>query len=107
MGNLIIICIAPIALGVSLSFVYAAPSVTDPCIIIAGKTFVSPADARACLASSPLNDAIRPNVLDIHQKFYTFENYALNNPPPFQESTVDLRAGVAKVSAAHYRVSLG
>ena len=35
---------------------------TDPCATIGGKTWVSPADVRACYQSFPVNETIKANV---------------------------------------------
>ncbi|KAF9011868.1 hypothetical protein BDQ17DRAFT_793629 [Cyathus striatus] len=72
----------------------AAPS-ADPCAKIAGKTFVPPADALTCLRSFPFNETLRQNVLNNMERvfdFFTFEDFYLNSPPPFQESTNNIRA---------------
>ncbi|KAH9927956.1 uncharacterized protein BXZ73DRAFT_78411 [Epithele typhae] len=84
----------------------AAPTATDPCAKVAGKTFVPPADALACLKAFPLNETIRDNVLTVVDRvfnFYTFEDYYLNSPPPFQESTVNIRAQIARQRTAKYK----
>ncbi|PPQ92503.1 hypothetical protein CVT25_010336 [Psilocybe cyanescens] len=84
----------------------AAPSAAaDPCAKIAGLTFVPPADALACYKSFPFNETLRQNVLTNMARvfdFYTFEDFYLNSPPPFQESTNNIRATLAKISATKY-----
>ncbi|KAH0578442.1 hypothetical protein H2248_003590 [Termitomyces sp. 'cryptogamus'] len=83
----------------------AAPSATDPCVKVAGKTFVLPADALACYKAFPFNETLRQNVLTTVARvfdFFTFEDYYLNSPPPFQESTVDIRATIAKLNSTQY-----
>ncbi|RDB23935.1 Peptidase S41 family protein ustP [Hypsizygus marmoreus] len=84
----------------------AWPSAPEPCVKIAGKAFVPPADALACQKSFPFNETLRKNVLTNMARvfdFFTFENYYLNSPPPFQESTVNIRAALAKFSAKKYK----
>lgn len=86
-----------------LSFV----SAQDPCADIAGKAFVPPADARKCLQSFPFNETLRQNVLTNAARvldFFTFEEYYLNSPPPFQESTVDIRAELERMNTTEYEV---
>ncbi|KAJ6613551.1 hypothetical protein B0H10DRAFT_2047628 [Mycena sp. CBHHK59/15] len=88
-----------------LSFA-ARPSTGDPCAAIAGQTFVLPADALACLKSFPFNETLRQNVLTHNIArvfdFFTFEDYYLNSPPPFQESTINIRAALAKINTTKY-----
>jgi hypothetical protein len=36
--------------------------------------------------------------------FYTFEDYYYKSPPPFQESTVNIRGELARISKAKYSV---
>ena len=84
----------------------AAPSL-DPCTKIAGKQFIPPADALACLKSFPFNETLRQNVLTVVSRvfdFYTFEDYYLDSPSPFQESTVDIRSELARINATEYAV---
>jgi hypothetical protein len=86
---------------------YAA-AVVDPCAKIAGKSFVPSADALACYKSFPFNETIRQNVLQVASRvfdFYTFENYYLKSPPPFQESTVDIRAKLKELNQTAFAVS--
>ncbi|KAK0460733.1 uncharacterized protein EV420DRAFT_1641267 [Desarmillaria tabescens] len=77
----------------------------DLCADIAGKTFVPPAAALACLRSFPFNETLRVNVLNNAARvldFYTFEEYYLKSPPPFQESTVNIREALARMNATAY-----
>ncbi|KAH9854585.1 hypothetical protein C2E23DRAFT_817092 [Lenzites betulinus] len=94
------------ALGV-LPAALAAPAAhaADPCVKIAGKTFVPPQDALACMKSFPFNETLRQNVLTVISRvfdFYTFEDYYLNSPPPFQDSTKNIRAELARINRTHY-----
>jgi hypothetical protein len=88
----------------------AKPSASDPCAVIAGKAFVQPSDALACLKSFPFNETLRQNVLSHNIArvfdFFTFEDYYLQSPPPFQESTVNIRASLAKINTTKYTVSI-
>ncbi|EKM57181.1 uncharacterized protein PHACADRAFT_160711 [Phanerochaete carnosa HHB-10118-sp] len=86
-------------------FVKAAPAVSDPCAIFAGQTFVAPSQALACLKSFPFNETLRQNVLTVISRvfdFYTFEDFYLNSPPPFQESTTNIRADIARINSTKY-----
>lgn len=87
----------------------AAAIAPDPCAKIAGLTFVATADAIACQKSFPFNETLRQNVLSNIAgvfDFYTFEDYYLDSPPPFQESTTNIRAQIARMNATHYEVRL-
>ncbi|KAI0922547.1 hypothetical protein AcV5_009489 [Taiwanofungus camphoratus] len=84
--------------------VLASPD-ADPCAKFAGQTYVVSADARACLSSFPFNETLRQNVLTVVSRvfdFYTFEDYYLDSPPPFQESTVNIRQELARINSTSY-----
>ena len=86
----------------------AAPTASDPCAKIAGKTFMPPVDALACMKAFPFNETLRQNVLTVVSRvfdFYTFEDYYLNSPPPFQDSTVNIRAQLKRINETKYAVS--
>ena len=81
----------------------------DPCVKIAGLQFADPVDAIACLKSFPFDEALRQNVLSVVSRvfdFFTFEEFYLDPPPPFQESTMDIRAQIARINATQYEVSM-
>ncbi len=85
----------------------AADSAQDPCAEIAGKQFVPPANALACLKSFPFDDSLRQNVLAVVSRvfdFYTFEDYYLDSPAPFPESTVNIRAELSRINSTTYEV---
>jgi hypothetical protein len=100
------------SLAIVGSSVYAAPSVSrnhDPCAVIANQTYVPVAQARACVSSFPFNQTLRENVMDVVTKifnFYTFEDYYYNSPAPFQESTRNIPAGIARINSAKYSVCI-
>ncbi|KAJ7756929.1 hypothetical protein B0H16DRAFT_1537435 [Mycena metata] len=79
----------------------------DPCAVVAGQLFVLPADALACWKSFPFNETLRQNVLTNNIArvfdFFTFEDYYLDSPPPFQESTANIRAGLARINTTKYK----
>ncbi|KAI0763881.1 hypothetical protein BC629DRAFT_967496 [Irpex lacteus] len=88
-------------LSALVSYVNAA----DPCAAIAGQQFVVPNKALACLKSFPSNETLKQNVLTNVARvfdFYTFEDFYLNSPPPFQDSTTNIRADIAKINATTY-----
>ena len=89
-------------------FAAAAPAASaDPCAKIAGLTFVPPAEALACYKAFPFNQTLFENVLDNMDRvfdFYTFEDYYLNSPPPFQESTNNIRATLATIRNTKFAV---
>ncbi|KAF9034688.1 hypothetical protein BDZ89DRAFT_505666 [Hymenopellis radicata] len=77
----------------------------DPCSDIAGMAFVPPADARACLKSFPFNETLRQNLLATSAgvlDFFTFEEYYLESPAPFQESTANIRSELARINSTTY-----
>ncbi|KAF8310106.1 hypothetical protein DL93DRAFT_2214513 [Clavulina sp. PMI_390] len=78
---------------------------SDPCAQIAGQAFVDPALALGCLRSFPYNETLKQNVLTVVSRsldFFTFEDEQLASPPPFQESSVNLRAQIARINATKY-----
>lgn len=80
---------------------------SDPCAEIAGQQYADPALALACLRSFPVNETIKENVLAVVSgalDFFTFEAEQLHSPAPFQESSVNLRAELARIKAASYPV---
>ena len=93
-------------------FILAAASLSyaqgaDPCAAIAGQSFVVPAKALACLKSFPFNETLRQNVINNIARvfdFYTFEDFYLNSPPPFQESTANIRAIIASINSTKFEV---
>ncbi|KAF7292921.1 TSPc domain-containing protein [Mycena indigotica] len=93
-----------VALAVSLSV--SLPVAGDPCAAIAGKSFVLAPDALACLKSFPFNETLRQNVLTHNIArvfdFFTFEDYYLRSPVPFQESTSNIRAELARINTTTY-----
>ena len=96
-----------------VSLVAAAPARNDlppdPCAKIAGLTWVDPADAIACQKSFPFDEGLRQNVLSVVSgvfDFYTFEDFYLNSPPPFQESTTNIRAEIARINSTQYAVRI-
>ncbi|PPQ66788.1 hypothetical protein CVT24_008697 [Panaeolus cyanescens] len=81
------------------------PPAVDPCAKIAGQTFVLPADALACYKAFPFNETLRQNVLTNMERvfdFFTFEDFYLNSPPPFQESTNNIRATLAQLNKTRF-----
>ena len=81
----------------------------DPCQTIAGKTFIPPSDALACMKSFPFNETLCQNVLTNVARvfdFFTFEDFYLNSPTPFQESTTNILADLARMNITYYAVLL-
>jgi hypothetical protein len=104
--------IKPLTVVVGLLPLYAScvqAAGTDPCATIAGKPFVLPAQALACLKSFPFNETLKLNVINNIARvfdFYTFEDFYLDSPPPFQESTTNIRADIARINNTKYAVNL-
>jgi hypothetical protein len=99
------------AIFISPLVVSALPAVTDsdPCAKIGGKIFASPADVMACQKSFPFNETLRQNILTTIARvfdFFTFEDYYLNSPAPFQESTTDIRQALVRINTTKYNVSM-
>ena len=95
-------------LGLSTPFALAAPAASDPCAKIAGQAFAAPADALACLKSFPFNQTIRANVLDVVTGvfgLYTYEDYYLDSPHPYEDSTVSISDKFAELNRTAYDVS--
>ncbi|KAF8270058.1 hypothetical protein EI94DRAFT_1771038 [Lactarius quietus] len=96
----------PTLLGRGLLATAAKPAHSaDPCVKVAGLQFADPADAIACQKSFPFSEVLRQNVLTVVSRvfdFYTFEDFYLNSPPPFQESTTDIRAEIARINRTYY-----
>ncbi|KAI0289967.1 hypothetical protein BC826DRAFT_913877 [Russula brevipes] len=89
-------------LAVALPTQRATP---DPCTKIAGLLLVDPADAIACQKSFKFDERLRKNVMSVVSRvfdFFSFEDFYLNSPPPFQESTKDIRAEIARISSTRY-----
>jgi hypothetical protein len=81
---------------------------SDPCVNVAGRAFVDPADALACLQSFPFNETLRQNVLSVVSTvfdFYTSEIFYSNSPAPFEASTTDIRAQIQQIDTTQYEVS--
>jgi hypothetical protein len=101
----------PATIGGAL-FAAAAPasgSSQDPCVNIAGLQFVNPADAIACQKSFPFDETLRQNVLSVVSRvfdFFTFEEFYLKSPKPFQESTSNIRSQIKRISKTRYDVSM-
>ena len=94
-------------ISVGMSLVSAQAS--DPCAAIAGQDFVVPAKALACLKSFPFNETLRQNVIHNIARvfdFYTFEDFYLNSPPPFQESTANIRQIIARINNTNFEVGV-
>ncbi|KAH9485462.1 Peptidase S41 family protein ustP [Psilocybe cubensis] len=95
-----------LALGSLLANVDALSISGDPCAAIAGKKWVLPKEARACLSSFPLDPLIKANVLEVVSKtlaFHTSTNYQIQAPPPFDNDVhEDLVADLERIRAQAY-----
>lgn len=93
---------------VSAGLISPRASHSDPCAAIAGQAYVDPALALGCLKSFPVNETIKENVLAVVSgalDFFTFEAEQIHAPAPFQESSVNLRAQLARIAKTKYAVS--
>ncbi|KAG6866095.1 hypothetical protein C0991_008847 [Blastosporella zonata] len=78
----------------------------DPCASIAGKKWVLPREARACLSATPVDPTVKGNVIEVVNKtlaFHTSVNYQIQAPPPYhQDVHEDLHADLARISLRSY-----
>ncbi|KAI4523458.1 hypothetical protein K525DRAFT_361264 [Schizophyllum commune Loenen D] len=78
----------------------------DPCAEIAGKSWVLPSQARACLRSFPADPVVKANVLEVVNKtlaFHTSTNYQIQAPEPFADQVQeDLVRDLARIGAQEY-----
>ncbi|VDB83219.1 unnamed protein product [Peniophora sp. CBMAI 1063] len=92
-------------LAAALATAAPGPAAADPCAAVAGQTFADPATVIACQKSFPFNETLRQNVMTVVSNvfnFYTFEEYYLKSPPPFQESTVNINQTLKKLSTEKF-----
>ncbi|KAG8736915.1 hypothetical protein FRC10_008766 [Ceratobasidium sp. 414] len=85
----------------------AVPRATDPCEKIAGKPWVTPSKANACLSFFPFNAKLRDNVVDVVSKtfaqFHTSTSFHRNMPNPFKDDTVDLLGELSRIKRTTYK----
>ena len=99
---------ALLLVGRGLLATAATTAPSDPCVKVAGLQYADPADVIACQKSFPFNETLRQNVLAVVSgvmDFYTFENFYLNSTPPFEDSTMDIRAEISRINATQFLVS--
>ena len=86
---------------------HALPLDGDPCARVGGRPFVIPSEALACFKSFPFNETLRQNILTNVARvldFFTFEEFYRDSPPPFEDSTVNIRAEISRINTTHYEV---
>lgn len=98
----------------------------DPCAVVAGKKWVLPRQARACMAATPVNPIIKANVrlrttciislnltgliyakiIEVVNKtlaFHTSVNYQIQAPRPYDRDVhEDLKADLARINQQSY-----
>ncbi|KAJ8073815.1 hypothetical protein PM082_012093 [Marasmius tenuissimus] len=77
----------------------------DPCSTIAGQTWVSASDVRACYKALPFNTTIRDNIVQVVNKtmaFHTSTNYQVQAPAPFEDIHEDIIGTLARISSQTY-----
>ncbi|RDB24235.1 Peptidase S41 family protein ustP [Hypsizygus marmoreus] len=78
----------------------------DPCASIAGKKWVFPRHARACMSATPVDPNIKANLIEVVNKtlaFHTSVNYQIQAPEPYQHDVhEDLKADLARISRQDY-----
>lgn len=100
-------CLVAFSSSLGRSKSYGTPGFLGPVREDRWLPFSVPSDTLACLKSFPFNETLRQNVLTTISRvfdFYTFEEFYLNSPPPFQESTTNIRADIAKINSTKYEV---
>ncbi|CAK5281740.1 unnamed protein product [Mycena citricolor] len=92
--------------GLEVSASLSVPVEKDPCAAIAGQKWVSPAEARACMFSFPVDEAVKASTLDTLNKtlaFHTSVNYQILAPAPFQDEVhEDIVADLARIAQTSY-----
>ncbi|KAF8345916.1 hypothetical protein F5887DRAFT_1061550 [Amanita rubescens] len=80
--------------------------VHDPCAKVAGKKWVLPSEARACLTAFPVDPVIKSNLIEVVNKtlaFHTSVNYQIQAPPPYANDVQeDLLADLARINQTEY-----
>ncbi|KAG6832421.1 hypothetical protein H0H87_001581 [Tephrocybe sp. NHM501043] len=91
--------------SLAFTLVYGALPI-DPCASIAGKKWVLPLEARACLSAAPVEPTIKANIIEVVNKtlaFHTSVNYQIQAPPPYDRDVhEDLKADLARISFQSY-----
>ncbi|KAK0485881.1 hypothetical protein IW261DRAFT_1452570 [Armillaria novae-zelandiae] len=94
-----------LALLLLVALVAARPP-KDACAAIAGKQWVTPVQARACIALAAVDPVLKANTIDVLSKtlaFHTSVNYQLQAPEPFSNDVhEDLHADLARISSQHH-----
>ncbi|KAL1745699.1 hypothetical protein HDZ31DRAFT_35878 [Schizophyllum fasciatum] len=90
----------------SFSLLISTVFAYDPCAEIAGKEWVLPSEARACLRSFPIDPVVKANVIEVVNKtlaFHTSTNYQILAPEPFSDQVhEDLVRDLARIEAQEY-----
>ncbi|KZV63396.1 hypothetical protein PENSPDRAFT_669711 [Peniophora sp. CONT] len=92
-------------LAPTLTLAVPGQTASDPCATIAGQTFADPALVIACQKSFAFNETLRRNVMTVVSdvfNFYTFEEFYLKSPPPFQESTSNINQTLKQLSTERF-----
>lgn len=80
----------------------AARPPKDACAAIAGKKWVTPVQARACITLATVDPVLKANTIDVLNKtlaFHTSVNYQIQAPEPFANDVhEDLHADLARIS---------
>jgi hypothetical protein len=87
---------------------WPATASSDPCVKVAGLQVADPADVIACQKSFSFNETLKYNVMSVVSgvfDFYTFEDFYLKSPYPFQDSTTNIRAELSRINKTDYAVS--
>lgn len=98
-----------VAFAPSLTAASVIRHTSDPCAAIAGQQYTEPVLALACLKSFTASETTKQNVLAAVSRtlnFFTFEAEQIHSPSPFNESSVNLRAELARINRTQYLVRI-
>ncbi|PBK91572.1 hypothetical protein ARMGADRAFT_1054240 [Armillaria gallica] len=97
-----------LALFLLVTLVAARPP-KDACAAIAGKKWVTPIQARACISLAPVDPILKANTIEVLNKtlaFHTSVNYQIQAPEPFNNDVhEDLHADLARISSQDHHPS--
>ncbi|KAK0461182.1 uncharacterized protein EV420DRAFT_1530760 [Desarmillaria tabescens] len=92
-----------------LANLIAARPPKDACAAIAGKKWVTPIQARACISLAPVDPVLKANTIEVLNKtlaFHTSVNYQIQAPKPFQHDVhEDLHVDLDRISQQDHHPS--
>ncbi|KAJ7217955.1 hypothetical protein GGX14DRAFT_439051 [Mycena pura] len=89
-----------------VALAFGASALEDPCAAIAGRKWVAPQEARLCLASFPVDENIKANIIQTLNStlaFHTSVNYQIQASSPFENDVhEDIVKDLARISRQFY-----